>query len=66
MGADKTAPVVILPPVKFIGGPTRQGIKVSMQGSWDLKISVAVISTVGIPVEEALADIEIFEGQYSL
>ena len=57
MGADKTAPVVILPPVRFIGGPTRQGIKLSMQGSWDPERSVPVIAMVGIPVEEALADI---------
>ena len=52
--------------MRFVGDPTNHRIIGSMQGSWDLKISVAVISTVGIPVEEALADIEIFEGKYSL
>ena len=30
--ADKPVPVVNLPPVRFIGAPTRQGIIVSIQG----------------------------------
>ena len=57
MDADKPVPVVILPPVRFIGGPTRQGRTGSIHVSSDPEISVAVITTVGIPVEEALADI---------
>ena len=57
MDADKPIPVVIIPPERFIGIPTRQGITGSIQGSWDPEISVAVITTVGITVEEALDDI---------
>ena len=56
-GADKPAPLVILPPVRFIGGPTRKVRTVSIQESWDPERSVAVITTVGIPVEEDLDDI---------
>ena len=57
MDADKPVPVVILLHMRFIGGPTRHKITGSIQGSWDPEISVAVITTVGIPVEEDLADI---------
>ena len=35
MGSDKPVPVVILPPVRFIGRPTIQGITGRIQGSWD-------------------------------
>ena len=56
MGADKTVSVLIPPPVRFICGPTRHGITGSIQGSGEPEISVSVIATVGIPVEEALAD----------
>ena len=35
MGADKPVLVIILPPVRFIGAPTRQVITGSKQGSWD-------------------------------
>ena len=57
MDADKSVPVVNIPPVRFIGGPTRQVRTGSMQGYWDPEISVAVINMVGIPLEEALDDI---------
>ena len=57
MGAYKPVPVVIIPPVRFIGCPARKGRTVSIQGSWDPERSVAVITTVGIPMEGALADI---------
>ena len=57
MDADKPVPVVILPPLVFIGVPTRHRRTGSIQGSWDPEISVAVITTVGIPVEEDLSDI---------
>ena len=57
MDVDKPVPVVILPPVRFIGAHTRQVITGSIQVSWDAEISVAVITTVGIIAEEALADI---------
>ena len=59
IGADKPVPVVILPPVRFIGGPTRQEKIGITQVSWDPEISVDVITRVGIPVEEALDDIVI-------
>ena len=54
MNADKPVPVVNIPPVKCIG---HQVITGNIQGSWYPEISVAVITTVGVPVEEALADI---------
>ena len=57
MDADKPVPVVNLSPVKCIGVPTNQGITVNIQGSWCPEILVAVITTVGVPVEEALDDI---------
>ena len=53
----KPVPVVNIPPMRFIGGLTRQGRTVSIHGSWEPEISVAVITTVGVPVEEALDDI---------
>ena len=59
MNTYKPVPVVILPPVRFIGGTTRQGITGIIQVSWYPEISVAVITTVWIPVEEDLADIGI-------
>ena len=34
MDADKSVPVVIIPTVRFIGGPTMRGITGSIQGSW--------------------------------
>ena len=57
MVSDKSVPVVIIPPVRFISGFKRQGRTGSIQGYWYPEISVAVITTVGITVEEALADI---------
>ena len=35
MGAEKSVPVVIIPPVRFIVGTTRHGITGNIQGSWD-------------------------------
>ena len=55
MGADKPVSVVILPPVRFIGGPTSKLITGIIKGSWDLERSLYVINMVGIPVEESLA-----------
>ena len=55
--SDIPGPVVILPPVRFIGAPRRQGRTGIIQGSWDPEISLSVITTVWIPVEEALVDI---------
>ena len=55
--ADKPIPVVILPLVKFIGGTTMHGRTGIIKGSREPEISVDVITTVGITVEEALDDI---------
>ena len=51
--------MIILPPVMFIGGPTRKGRTGIIQVFWDPEILVSVITMVGIPVEEDLADIVI-------
>ena len=59
MDADKPIPVVNIPPVSFIGGPSKKGITCNMQGVWDPDISVAVLIAVGVLVEEALLDIVI-------
>ena len=59
MGEDKPVTVVIIPPVRFIGAPQRHDRIGSTQGSWDPERSVAVITTLRIPVDEALADIGI-------
>ena len=55
--ADKPVPVVIIPPARFIGGPKSQGRTGSIHREWYLERSVAVITMVGITVEEDLADI---------
>ena len=57
MNAGKYISVVVLLPVRFIGGPKRQGITRSIHGSWDPDRSVAVITAMGVPAEEALSDI---------
>ena len=51
MYVDKPVPVVNLPHVRFIGGPTNQGITGNIEGAWDPEISVAVIITMGVTVE---------------
>ena len=43
--------------VMFIDDPTRQVITGIIQGYWYPEIQVAVIITLGVPVEEDLADI---------
>ena len=57
MDADKPVLVVNLPPLSFLGGPTQQRITGSIQGYWDPERLVTVVTTVGVLVEEALADI---------
>ena len=59
MYADKPIQVANLPPVRFIGGAPKKGMKGNIKGSWDPEILVAVITTVGIPMEDSLADIGI-------
>ena len=51
MDEDKPFPVINIPPVRFIGGSTRQVRTGSIQVSWVPEISVAVIITVGVSVE---------------
>ena len=58
MDADKSVLVVNLTPVRFTCGPTRQGRTGSIQVAWYPERSVAVITMVGVPVEEDLNDIE--------
>ena len=60
MGADKPVPVVNVPPVIFIDGPTSKVITGIVQGAWYPEILVAVINSVGVPVEDYLDDIGIY------
>ena len=55
MGAYKTVPVVNIPPVRFIGGPTKQVRSGNIQVSYDPEILVAMITTLSVPVEESLS-----------
>ena len=55
--AYKPVPVVNLPPMRFIGVKKNQGITGIIQGYWEPEILVALITTVGVPVKEALAEI---------
>ena len=57
MDADKPVPVVNIPPVRFIGGPSKHGKTGNIQGAWYPDISVAVVIVVGILVEEELLGI---------
>ena len=54
---DKHVTLVNLLPVRFTGGLKRQVIKGKIQGTWYPEILVDVITAVGVPVEEALANI---------
>ena len=55
--ANKTVTVVNIPQVMFIGGNTKQGRTGNIQRDWHPERLVAVINTMGVLVEEALADI---------
>ena len=55
----KPSLLVNLPPLKFVGGPTKKVITGNIPGGWYLDISVAVITYVGVPVEETSLDIGI-------
>ena len=52
--ADKPVTVVNIPPVRYICGPSKQGIKSNIQGALDPDRSVSVVTSVDVPVEEAL------------
>ena len=43
--------------LKFAGGPTNQGRTGNMQGDWYPDRSLAVVTDVGVPVEEDLSNI---------
>ena len=57
MDAHKPVPVVNLPPMRFIGSPTNQVITGNIQVAWKPEILVAAITTVGVPVDNALDEI---------
>ena len=57
LDANKPISVVNIPPLKFSGVPTRQVIKGNIQGARDTDRSVAVVTEVGTPVEEAFLGI---------
>ena len=57
MDSDKPFPEVNLPPVRFIGGPTKQVTTVNIHEAWETEILVAIITMVVVPVEEALSNI---------
>ena len=54
MDAYKPFPVVNIPPVSFIGGPTKQGRTGNIKGDWVPDRSEAVVMAVVVPVEVAL------------
>ena len=52
MDTDKPITGVNIKPVRFIGGPTNHGRTGNIKVYWYQQISVAVITTVGVPVDE--------------
>ena len=59
MEVDKPVPVVNIPTVSFIVGPSKQGITGNIQEALDQDRLVSVVIAVFVPLEEALADIGI-------
>ena len=57
MDEDKTFPVLNLPPVRFIGGPSKQARTGNIQVAWYPDILVSVATDIGVPVEEELSEI---------
>ena len=55
MDSDKPFPVANIPPERLIGGPSKQGRIGNIQGEWDPYISVSVVTSMSVPVEEALS-----------
>ena len=55
--ADKPILVGNLPPFKSASGTTKQGRIGNIKRDWDTYRSLAVVTAVGILVEEALSDI---------
>ena len=57
MDAYKPVPVANIPPVGFICGPLNQGITCRILGAWDTYISLEVVASMGVLVEEAFSEI---------
>ena len=55
MDVYKPVSMLNIPPMRFIGNPTRQRRTGIIKGYWEPEISVAVTTIVGVLVEEALA-----------
>ena len=53
---DSYKPILVwnIPPLKCVGGTTNRGITDNIQGDWGPNISVSVVITLWVPVEEAL------------
>ena len=51
MDSDKPVPVVNIPPLRFIGGPSNQVRTGNIQGVWDPDRTVSVLMAMGLPVE---------------
>ena len=51
MDSDKSVSVVNIPPFRFIDGLTKQVRTGNIQVAWDPEIFLAVIATVGVPME---------------
>ena len=64
MDADKPVPMVNIPPVRFIYGPTKQEIIGDIQGDWDTVRLLAVVTDVDVLVEEELSDIVMNSRRY--
>ena len=57
MDADKPVPVVNIPPVRFIGVPSKQVRTGNIQGVCYPGRSVAAVTALGVPMEEVLSGI---------
>ena len=49
--------VLNIPLLIFVGYPTNRVITGNMSGDWDPELLVAMFTAVGLPLEEALADV---------
>ena len=59
MDADKHVSVINLPPMRFIGDLSKQGITVNIQGAWYPDRLVVMVKVVGVLLEEAFSNIGI-------
>ena len=51
LDVEKPILVVNTVPLNFAGCPSNQGRRVNIQGAWDIDISVAVVTSVDVPVD---------------